>query len=124
MLFIEQACDIWSMGVIMYILLFGIPPFYSNDDNNQYMSTSMKRKIRAGEYEFQGKHCKNVSEDAKSTIKRMLTVDPSQCITIEEILNCSWLAEPVSDRPIDVSSLRDRENWNLIQVSANYSLSF
>jgi serine/threonine protein kinase len=82
----------------------------------------MKSKIRAGDYEFDGKEWKDVSEEAKSTIRRMLTVNPAERITIDEILNCSWLNEPASARPIDMSSLSDAENRNQIQVSHNYDL--
>jgi serine/threonine protein kinase len=103
------------MGVIMYILLRGSAPFYSINDGN--WSASMERKIKAGEYQFDGDDWQNFSEEAKLTIKRMLTVDPTQRITIGEILSCLWLTEPASERPIDVSSLRDVENWNQIQVS-------
>jgi len=106
------------MGVIMYILLCGYPPFYSSHGGN--ISAGMKRKIKAGEYKFDANDWRDVSEEAQSTIKRMLTVDPTQRITIGEILNCSWLTEPASERPIDVSGLTDTENWNQIRVSQNY----
>ncbi len=106
------------MGVIMYILLSGRPPFYSNNGAN--WSDGMKEKIRAGEYRFDNSYWKNVSEEAKSTIKRMLIVDPTQRITIDEIRNCSWLSGLTSERPIDTSLLGDEENWNQIQVSSHY----
>ncbi len=113
----KKACDIWSMGVIMYILLCGYPPFYSTD--NSILSSPMKRNIKAGEYQFPPAEWENVSEEAKSTIQRMLIVDPAQRITIGEILNCSWLTEPASERLIDMSPLDDEDNWNQIQVSQN-----
>ncbi len=109
------------MGVIMYILLCGYPPFYSIHGSN--MSAGMKRKIKAGEYKFDETDWQDVSEEAKLTIKRMLTVDPTQRITIGEILNCSWLTEPTSERSIDISSLCDAENWNQIQVSHDFHSS-
>ena len=106
------------MGVIMYILLCGYPPFYSMHGGN--WSAGMKTKIKAGEYQFYEDDWQNVSEEAKSTIQRMLTVNPAERITIGEILNGSWLTEPTSDTPIDMSSLRDADNWNQIQVSHKY----
>ena len=107
------------MGVIMYILLCGYPPFYSQHRNIN-LSDGMKKRIRAGEYEFNGPEWDRVSEEAKSIIKRMLTVDPTQRITIKEIVDSSWLKEPTSERPIDISSLDDAENRNQIEVSLNY----
>jgi mitogen-activated protein kinase-activated protein kinase 2 len=118
----EKACDIWSLGVITYILLCGYPPFYSI--NGGILSSEMKRKIKVGEYQFDGAEWKNVSEEAKSTIRQMLTVDPAQRISIDEILNCSWFTEPASETPIDTSTIRDADNWNHMQVSHNYDPSF
>jgi serine/threonine protein kinase len=106
------------MGVIMYILLCGYPPFYSIHGGD--LSAGMTRKIKAGEYQFDQKEWKDFSEEAQSTIKRMLIVDPTQRITIDKILHCSWLTEPASERPIDVSGLADTENLNQIRVSQNY----
>lgn len=106
------------MGIIMYILLCGYPPFYSTDGIT--LTPKMKSKIKAGDYEFNGKEWENVSDDAKITIKRMLTVDPMKRITIDEVLTCAWLNEPTSERPIDMSSILDVDNWNEIKVSDTF----
>lgn len=110
------------MGVIMYILLCGYPPFYSTADSNA-LDAGMKRKIRGGEYEFHGDEWDAVSEEARSTIQRMLIVNPAERITIEEIITCSWLNQPASPRPIDTSSLTEADNWHQIQVSYIYDFS-
>jgi serine/threonine protein kinase len=115
---VEKACDIWSMGVIMYILLCGYPPFYASHGGK--WSIGIETRIKAGEYEFDKADWHDVSEEAQSTIRRMLIVIPAERITIDEILNCSWLTEPASERLIDMTSLCDEENRNQIQVSRNY----
>lgn len=62
----NEKCDIWSIGVIMYILLSGKPPFYGEDD--QEILNSVKR----GNFSLTGSEWKNISSDAKDLIKQML----------------------------------------------------
>ena len=49
--FLYQSCDVWSVGVIIYIMLCGYPPFYSENPRKQ-LSQGMKRRIMHGEYDF------------------------------------------------------------------------
>ncbi|CAF3694508.1 unnamed protein product [Rotaria sp. Silwood1] len=110
-----EACDIWSMGVIMYILLCGYPPFFS--EGGHTISSGMKNRIKAGDYEFPDAEWRNISPEAKSTIQRMLTVDPAQRITIDEILTCAWLTELTSSRPINMVALQDVETRQQLEAA-------
>jgi len=110
----DKACDIWSMGVIMYILLCGYPPFFSI--HGGAISAGMKSKIKAGEYQFPKAEWKNVSQEAKSIIEKMLTVDPAARVTIDWILRCPWLTGTVPDTPIDMRPMLDAENWEQMRV--------
>ena len=65
----DERCDVWSIGVLMYILLSGQPPFDGDDD------AAIIEKIRVGKYSIDGKIWDNVSAEAKILIKRMLTID-------------------------------------------------
>ena len=56
----DKSCDMWSLGVITYILLCGYPPFYSN--HGAAISPGMKRRIRQGQYSFPDSEWKNVSQ--------------------------------------------------------------
>ena len=89
-LYSDSACDIWSLGVIMYILCCGYPPFYST--HGQPISPGMKKKIRAGEYTFPDAEWKNVSQEAKDLIKKMLDVNPERRINIKEVFNSNWIS--------------------------------
>ncbi|CAF4555132.1 unnamed protein product, partial [Rotaria sp. Silwood2] len=111
----DKACDIWSLGVIMYILLCGYPPFYP--EGNRMLSSGMKNRITAGAYEYPEREWENISSQAKSTINQMLTVDTALRITIDEVLKCSWLTELTSTRPIHMVALQDEEDRRQLEVA-------
>lgn len=80
-----KAVDMWSIGVITYILLGGYPPFY--DDNQKVLF----EKIKKGEYSFHPEYWDAVSVEAKDLISRLLKVNPLERYTSEEALNHSWV---------------------------------
>jgi serine/threonine protein kinase len=80
----DVQCDIWSLGVVLYILLGGYRPFRGEGEE-------CMEKIRYGEYKFHQKYWSPVSDEAKILISRMLTVDPSRRITAEEALKSTWI---------------------------------
>ncbi|XP_075218658.1 MAP kinase-activated protein kinase 2 [Lycorma delicatula] len=86
----DMSCDIWSLGVIMYILLCGFPPFFS--DHGHPISPGMKKRIRTGQYDFPAPEWSNVSQDAKDLIKGMLEVDSTKRLTIEQVMRNKWIA--------------------------------
>jgi len=102
------------MGVIMYILLCGYPPFYST--HGGAISAGMKTKIKAGEYQFPKSEWKNVSQEAKSIIQSMLTVDPAARITIDEVLSRPWLRGNVPETPLDIGPMLDTDNYEQMKV--------
>ncbi|CAJ0961262.1 unnamed protein product, partial [Ranitomeya imitator] len=85
----DKSCDMWSLGVIMYILLCGYPPFYSN--HGLAISPGMKKRIRMGQYEFPNPEWSEVSPDVKQLIRNLLKTDPTQRMTITEFMNHPWI---------------------------------
>lgn len=73
-------CDIWSCGVIAYILLCGKPPFNGRRDNE------IIKQIKAGYIDMTDGIWKEISEEAKNFISKMLTLDPNQRPTAKELL--------------------------------------
>lgn len=71
----NEEVDIWSLGVTLYFLITGDSPFSIND------SYEMISEICAGEYNFNGYKWKNISEDYKDLISRMLKIDPNERIS-------------------------------------------
>ena len=83
----DYSSDMWSMGVIMYIILGGYPPFY--EDNQQ----ELFNKIKAADFEFHREFWDNVSDDAKDLISQCLTLDVNKRITCEQAVNHPWLKQ-------------------------------
>ena len=109
-----KGVDVWSLGVITYILLCGFPPFY--DQNN----SELFKQIKAGAYDFPSPYWDNVSEDAKNCIRRMLTVDPSKRITMAQLLEDKWLeSDEVSSRELYFQD-RDEEVQRKEEAAAGH----
>ncbi|VEL42720.1 unnamed protein product [Protopolystoma xenopodis] len=87
----DKSCDMWSLGVISYILLCGYPPFYSH--NGQPISPGMKTRIRNGQYAFPASEWANVSEDAKDLIRKLLLTEPDRRLTITEVMKHPWISQ-------------------------------
>ncbi|OQR83323.1 calcium/calmodulin-dependent protein kinase [Achlya hypogyna] len=80
-----KAVDIWSIGVITYILLCGYPPFH--DDNHN----ALFRKIKRGAFVFDSPYWDAISDDAKDIISKMLTVKPTERATAVQLLEHPWI---------------------------------
>lgn len=79
----NEKCDVWSAGTILYILLSGDPPFNGKTDNDIY------NKIMKEKFNFPEKRWKNISEEAKDLIKKMLSPQDKRP-TAAEVLQHAW----------------------------------
>jgi len=121
----DKSCDIWSLGVIMYILLCGFPPFYSN--HGQAISPGMKKRIRTGQYTFPNPEWKHVSSQAKELIKGMLCTQPEHRLTIADVMRHEWIVEHsrVAATPLHTSRVlrEEGEGWGEVQDEMTRSLA-
>jgi len=83
----DQGCDVWSCGIIMYIMLCGYPPFYGEND------TDVLAKVRIGTFTFVQADWKHVSTDATELITKMLKKDPAQRFTAAQSLEHTWIRD-------------------------------
>jgi len=98
----EKSCDLWSCGVIMFILLCGYPPFGGSTPEEVCAAT-----LR-GEYVFHEQFWTGVSVDAKDLIKRLLTYDPQHRYTAEQTMRHTWIkdvAPAAHERPLQLTEL-------------------
>lgn len=82
----DQRCDIWSLGVVLYILLGGYHPFQT--DNME----EMIEQISSGSFCFHKRYWNNISTEAKALIKNMLEVNPDERCSLEEALSSEWFS--------------------------------
>ncbi|TDH67690.1 hypothetical protein CCR75_006887 [Bremia lactucae] len=101
-----KEVDIWSIGVITYILLCGYPPFHHN---NQGM---LFRLIKAGSYEFDSPYWDEVSAEAKDLIGKMLVLQPEERGTARQLLEHPWIAEDVVKDVQLTTALQELRKFN------------
>uniref|UniRef100_A0A8D2L6H1 Serine/threonine kinase 33 n=1 Tax=Varanus komodoensis TaxID=61221 RepID=A0A8D2L6H1_VARKO len=91
----SQQCDVWSIGVIMYMLLCGEPPFIASSEEKLF------EVIKKGDLHFKHSTWESIGETAKNVLQLLLKVDPAHRITANELLDSQWITV----------KRRQREKW-------------
>jgi len=114
----DKEVDMWSAGVILYILLSGYPPFFDDHEPRLFES------IMKADYEFHPQYWDHISKEAKDLVSKLLVVNPHKRLSATEALQHPWFLSESSNKPIMTSQMSDRlkkhnsERKSQIQVKA------
>ncbi|XP_029947221.1 caM kinase-like vesicle-associated protein [Salarias fasciatus] len=97
-----RPVDCWAIGVIMYILLSGNPPFYDDGDEDECdRDKNLFLKILSGDYEFDSPYWDDISDSAKTLVASLMEVDQDQRLTAQEAIAHEWISgNAASDKNI------------------------
>ncbi|XP_075236870.1 MAPK interacting serine/threonine Lk6 kinase isoform X2 [Lycorma delicatula] len=119
----DKRCDLWSLGVIMYILLCGYPPFYGHCGSDcgwekgemcRDCQALLFTSIQEGHYEFPEREWADISHDAKDLISKLLVKEASMRLSAACVLNHPWVQHgpqsEVANRPLTTPHTIRRNN--------------
>lgn len=87
-----KSCDMWSIGVITYILLCGYPPFYGDSD------TQIFECVKAGRFDFPSPEWDTISDSAKDFVCCLLRLNPSERLTAAQAMKHEWIRKQTDRR--------------------------
>lgn len=104
----DKRCDLWSLGVIMYMLLCGYPPFYGNCGSGcgwergeacRDCQDMLFTCIQEGRYEFPDREWATLSAESKDLIKHLLVLEAHERFSAEQVLDHPWLSTQADSGP-------------------------
>ena len=122
----NEKCDIWSCGVIMYILLSNMPPFSGENEKEIY------EKIKIGKYDLQSPPFDKLSKNCLDLIKNLLNIDVDKRFSAEKALDHVWfqdfksqyLYNRITDRDAIKTLLNNLKNYKRTSILQETALAY
>ncbi|GFP99381.1 calcium-dependent protein kinase [Phtheirospermum japonicum] len=95
----RKEIDVWNAGVILYILLSGMPPFWAENEKGIFDA------ILKEEVDFESEPWASISNRTKDLVRKMITKDPKKRYNSTQVLDHPWIKGQAPDKPIDSAVL-------------------
>ena len=103
----DEKCDIWSCGVILYILLCGYPPFNGDSD------TDILKSVKKGTYDFPVEEWESISKNAKDLVSNMLKYEPKVRFSAAECLAHPWFKKFESNASVTQNAIKNMQKFKV-----------
>lgn len=96
-----ERCDLWSIGVMLFIMLSGKPPFTGRTDRE------ILAKVKLGKYSMMDASWKKISSEAQDLVKRLMSMDPDDRGSAAEAIQHPWIQKKVKTGAINTELALD-----------------
>jgi len=95
-----KGSDLWSLGVLLYVILSGCSPFSADEEE------AILALVQEAKYEFHEAEWKDISPEAKDLISQLLMVKPEERLTMQQLLDHSWLKSAIATSRVEIEAAK------------------